>query len=106
MAELQVRKKENLKDCSAPFDSYSNYQKAISFGDKETIDQLNDYIVQINKRNEEQRLANIYAKAVNKKKTATSEKEFVEASALFKTISEYKDSKELAEKCIEKTEDV
>jgi len=34
MADLKVRKQDDLKDCKEPFDDNSNYKKAVRFGDE------------------------------------------------------------------------
>ena len=60
MAELHVRKQENLQDQAAPFDGYSNYQKAIRFADDSLRTVLTGYIDFINNRNEHDRLEGIY----------------------------------------------
>lgn len=56
MAELRVRKQDDLKNCAYPFDSNNNYQKVLRFGDSSLKGKLISYIDSINTRNENQRL--------------------------------------------------
>ena len=56
MAELEVRKRESLKDLDEPFDSNPNYNKAIRFGNEELQTELSGYIDFIKDRNEKARL--------------------------------------------------
>lgn len=56
MAELKVRKQENLKDCAEPFNGKNNYQKAVRFADDGLKAALAGYIEHINTRNEKTRL--------------------------------------------------
>ena len=104
MAELRVRKQEELRHCEEPFDDSNNYQKVLRFGDDELKAALQGYIEHINDRNEEIRLEEDYKKACNAMNFAKSEKGYKEAANLFQKISEYKDSAVLAEKCLEAAE--
>lgn len=104
MAELRVRRQEDLPNCEKPFNSSNNFQKAVRFGDENFAKMLSDYIEHINNRNENTRLTDIYNKAVSVMNGANSESAYKEAAETFKTVSEFKDSKELAEQCLEKAE--
>ena len=44
MAELKVHTRDALKDCAEPFDSSTNFQKAVRFADEKTKEELNGYI--------------------------------------------------------------
>ena len=44
MAEMKVRRQENLKDCARPFAYSGNYQKAVRFGGAAMKEQLDGYI--------------------------------------------------------------
>lgn len=103
MAELKVRKQENLKDQAEAFNSRNNYQKAIRFADETLRTALVGYIEYINHRNETAHFESIYAKAKNATTIATSEK-YTEAAHLFESISEYRDSAALAKECYIKAE--
>ena len=50
MAELHVRKQDDLRNCEKPFDDKNSYQKAIRFGDAALRDALTGYIAHINNR--------------------------------------------------------
>ncbi|MEY8381833.1 DUF6273 domain-containing protein [Christensenellaceae bacterium 44-20] len=104
MAELWVRKQENLKDCAEPFDSSNNYQKVLRFGDEELITELMGCIEHINIRNENARLVGIYTRAQSSMSAARTEREYKEAARLFELISDYEDSAALAEGCRDKAE--
>lgn len=100
MAELKVKKQEDLKDCAQPFDGKNNYQKAVRFGNTE----LPQYIAQINERNELARLNGIYNNAKSCMAKANSESDYNSARMLFRSIPGFKDSDALANQCLEKAE--
>jgi len=104
MAELKVSKRENLKNCENPFDGSLNYQKIIRFGDEKFKNELNEYISFIKTRNENNRIESIYRLANSRMNEARDEDEFKAASETFLSISDYKDSKILSDKCLEKAE--
>ena len=104
MAELRVRKQEDLNHCEKPFDGNSNYQKVMRFGDDELKAVVQGYIKHINDRNEKTRLETAYRVACNIMHSAQSEEDYKKVSNLFDDISEYKDSAVLAEKCLEDAE--
>ena len=101
MAELKVRKQENLKDQAAPFDGSNHYQKAVRFANEELKATLTGYIEHINTRNENARLDGIYCKAKKAMVAATTEKAYKEAARSFESISEYLDAAALAQACHE-----
>ncbi len=104
MAELRTRKQEELKDCEQPFDGNGNYQKTLRFADEGLKNTLLGYIEHINTRNENARLAGIYAQAQNAMATAKSERAFYDVARLFDSIPNYLDSASLAETCRSKAE--
>lgn len=104
MAELCVKKQDSLKNCAEPFDHSNNYQKAIRFADEKLRTALTGYIEYINTRNENARLEGIYSKATGAMANATSSTEYENASNIFKTILNYKDSQTLFTKCLENAE--
>ena len=104
MAELRVRKQEELSHCEKPFDGSNNYQKVLRFGDDELKAALQGYIEHINDRNEKIRLEEDYKIACDAIHFAESEIDYKEVANLFQKISEYKDSAVLAEKCLEAAE--
>ncbi|MBE6911981.1 MAG: toll/interleukin-1 receptor domain-containing protein [Ruminococcaceae bacterium] len=104
MAELNIHKEDELCNCKQPFDSYANYAKVMRFSDDALRKKLESDIEHIRIRNENDRLSNIYARAIQQMNTATSEEDYKTASSTFESISEYKDAKELSKKCLEKAE--
>lgn len=104
MAELRVRKQEDLNYCEKPFDGSNNYQKVLRFGDDELKAALQGYIEHINDRNEKIRLEEDYKIACDAIHFAESEIDYKEVANLFQKISEYKDSAVRAEKCLEAAE--
>lgn len=104
MAELQVKRMENLAALDQPFDNNSNYQKALRFADVRFRDTLTGYIKTIKDRNECARLDKLYKEAVAKKNAATNEAGYKTAASLFEEITEWEDSAELAKECLEAAE--
>ena len=104
MAVLQVRKRENLKNCAEPFDSNSNYQKVIRYGDEKLMAEMQCFIKYIKERNESNRLEGIYNIAVSEMQSANNEYAYKSASVKFKAIPGYKDADALAGQCLEKAE--
>ena len=104
MAELHVKKQDRLKDQAEPFDDRNNYQKSVRFADEKLKTILVGYIEYINTRNENARLEGIYSKATVAMANATSSTEYENASNIFKTILNYKDSQTLFTKCLENAE--
>ena len=98
MAELKVRTRANLANCSLPFDNRNNYRRAMSFADDKLKRELSDYIYAINTRNREKERERIYNEA-RALMTGDTIADFEEASKLFKRISGYRDSDERAVKC-------
>ena len=103
MAELHVRRQEDLPNCKLPFDGNSNFQKAVRFGG-ELGATLEGYITHINQRNELERLTGIYNSALSAMKEAKTEDAFKAAAKIFKTIPGFKDADALMERCLEQAE--
>ena len=97
MAELNVKKRNKLRDCELPFDTNDNYKKIMRFGDENLKAQLQKDIDFINERNKNNIL-----------KTATEEmsnQRYEEALDLLNKISGYKNADELIDLCNEKREE-
>lgn len=105
MAELHVKKQEDLSKCPKPFDYSYNYEKVIRFGDKELVSTLEGYIEQIKERNELNRLERIYAHGIEAMNKAGTPQEFKNAANVFAAIQEYKDAAELMRECAKKAEE-
>ena len=107
MAEMVVRKQENLKDCADPtFRNSSNYEKALRFGDEKLRNELRGYSKYIEERNENTRKAGIYERAINAMNLADKEKQYQTAIDLFKAIPGYKDSDEKIIECQSRIEEL
>ncbi|MCR5789208.1 MAG: toll/interleukin-1 receptor domain-containing protein, partial [Lachnospiraceae bacterium] len=101
MAELQVRRQQDLANCPLPFDQYDNFKKAVRFGDEELSAVLNGYISHIIERNENNRLNGIYDQAVAAMNASFDEYAFEAAAAIFQTIPGFRDSDILYTQCME-----
>lgn len=102
MAELKVRKRDKLADCREPFESLNNCQKAIRFGDKRLIEEIEGYVRHIYERNENERLTTLYNEATDIMKRARTQSAFKDAAATFRLASGFKDADELAVICDDK----
>lgn len=93
MAELQVAKRADLKNCKVPFENSNNYKKVIRFADQDVREELTDCINFIKERNETDRKNRIYNDALQlfEKGDAQSINTAVEK---MKSISGWKDSDE------------
>lgn len=93
MAELQVAKRADLKNCKVPFENSNNYKKVIRFADQDVQEELTAYINFIKERNETDRKNRIYNDALElfEKGDAQSINAAVEK---MKSISGWKDSDE------------
>ena len=92
MVEYKVPTKEQLGKLSEPFDSSKNYEKTIRFGDKNLKDELNSYINEI-KYNRKEVIYKEACSLISEKETESNER----AIELFKSIEDFKDSKEKKE---------
>ena len=98
MAELQVRKQEDLRHCAESFENNNNYQKVLRFANDELVGKLKEDITYINERNEEKRKNDIYQYGLRRMEEAKTEKEFEEVYDVFDSIVTYKDAQELRNK--------
>ena len=88
MAELKVRKRDDLKNQPKPFDDRNYYKKAVRFGDDTLKKKLTDDVTFIKDRNETARREGIYSNALALKNAG----KFAEAKSLFESIADYKDA--------------
>ncbi len=98
MAELKVRKPEQLADCEMPFDENSNYQKILRFGSEELKNTITGYVDYINKRTEYDRQEAIYNRAeelIRKDRKC----HYADAVEILNEIPDWKDAKEQIEIC-------
>ena len=104
MVELRVKSVEDLQNVAQPFDGKNSYQKAMRFGDDKMKKMLSSYNETVKARNELARIQGIYAKAQEKMQKGGAEAMYKDAAKLFESISDYKDSEELAKNCYEYAE--
>ena len=105
MAEVRVKRKDDLVLCQNPLDEKNNYQKVIRFGTSELSSELIRYNEQIKidseVRKEKQRIESIYRDALNNF-DSTRISRVQNALSLFREISDYKDSSEYISRCHDK----
>ena len=106
MVELRVRRREELRDCTEPFDSHGHYQKASRFAGPQLQSELTGYIRHIKERNETARLDAVYQDALKKRESAKTEKDYKKAAKLFTSIEGYLDADALAQQCRDKAEHI
>lgn len=104
MAELRVRKQEDLSKCAQPFDENNSYKKAIRFGDEKLVASLENYVTHIKERNENARLDEIYKRGYDTMVFAKTESAYKAAADYFKKIPGHKDADSMVVKCLEKAE--
>ena len=123
MADLQVRKTDDLIMCNIPFENNPNCQKVLRFGDDPLVEKLKSFNNTIIKRNNKKRIEEEKAERERKiaeekaRKEAELEEKYKKAVALkesyiidsiasarmmFLDLGDYKDSKEQSVNCLEK----
>lgn len=94
MAEVNVRKLEQLSECGLTLDYSPSYQKAIQYADLSLAENLKKL-----------KIPSLYKKAVDIMQRASvlqrknNEQEYEEAATIFDSISGYKDADRLAQQC-------
>ena len=103
MVELKVKTKDELKNCSSPFDDKSSFQRAFRFANDTLKTFLSNTIQFINRRNYEAYCYRIYFDACRYLDEAPNDVwNLEEAISLFKKIPNYKDSSIKIQECEEK----
>ena len=101
MADVKVKKKEDLKNLQKSFEDNGNYQKILRFGEDALKAELKEYIeISI-----KQTLDAFYNDGVARMNSARNDDEFMKAAGAFETILDYKDSKELYAYCHKQTDE-
>ncbi|MBQ8002126.1 MAG: hypothetical protein IJ297_01640, partial [Clostridia bacterium] len=95
MAELQVHTKDTIAEQNKPLEDSNNYKKAIRFGDNKLKSELETFNATIKERNEVARMSSVYNMSVDYMNSGR----YKLAIEGFEQIIDYKDSKELLEKC-------
>lgn len=104
MAELRVRKQEQLAECAETFENNGNYQKALRFGSKDFQSTLKNIAEQNKLNTENLRLTEIYNNAIIEMDNASTENLYKFVAEKFKSISGFKDADELSRQCFENAE--
>ena len=95
MAELKIKKRDNLKDYSVPFDDWSNYQKAFRYGGEQLKTMLSNDIAFIKERNELARKKDILKRAEGYQKN----RHFANAIELYWQIPGFEDADDRIAEC-------
>ena len=88
MAQLKVKKQEQLIEYPKSFDDNNSYQKLLRFGDNKLVEEAKSWITAINERNELARLTAIYDNATEIMNKATSEETFKDAAMKFESLQD------------------
>lgn len=104
MAELHVRRKEQLADCRRAFDANDNYRKTVRFADEKLKTEMLGFIEHINTRNENERLAAQYESIVQAMNMATTEDDYKAVAERFAEMGTYSEAARLSKECLEKAE--
>lgn len=101
MAELKVKKQEELKDLTEPFDENVNYKKIIRFADQELVNTLSEYLNQCKAIQLEKTYiaAKAAMKTASTKTVYEAETAYNAAADMFEAIEPYSDSSKLAQEC-------
>ena len=103
MAEMEVRKRDDLKNCAQPFDGSSNFQKVMRYGDDALKAEMQNCTQYIKDRNHKAYQESVYQKAIAVYHNMSSTKtQITTAKSLFEAVSGYKDSYDYINQCIEK----
>lgn len=99
MINFKVKKRESLRNLSAPFDMTAEFTAVMNGNDEELKRELLGYIDYINKRNENDRYEAIYRLAVREMNDANTPEQYDKASKMFLSVINYNNSAVLAENC-------
>ena len=104
MAELHIRRQDDIAECSDPLDRSNYYQKILRFGSESLQSKIRKDNDAIYRRAEEALRQENYQSAILAMKTAKSETDFKAAAELFEKTPDYLDSSVFATQCLEKAE--
>ncbi len=106
MADLHVRRRENLGDLKESFENNRFYAKVVRFGDEKLVAELNGYLETIAQRAERARLMGIYKNGEALMISAKTAEDYQKAAAVFASISGFEDADEKANICKNKADEV
>ena len=95
MAELKIKKRDNLKDCPMPFDDRSNFQKAFRYGGEQLKTILLNDIAFIKERNELAWKRDILKRAAGYREN----RQFANAIELYRQIPGFEDADDRITEC-------
>lgn len=96
LVAFNLKRGEELSKCGEEFFNNKDYLKAVRFADDEFKAELDGYLSEYKE--------NKYNFAFELMENAQTENDFNNAAETFKKLAEYKDSNELATKCLEESE--
>lgn len=107
LADLHVRRKEDLVKQKQVFDENENYKKTVRFADDKLRNELVgfiDHIIQEENRKELERKERVYNDAVTLINNANTIEDYIEAKEAFEQALPIHDSEEMINKCDERIE--
>lgn len=105
LAELKLQHKEDLEKQDQPFNNSNNYQKAVRFGSEELKGWLKLCMNKVAANQQEKYKQDLYNKTAKAIETACNVSTFKKLAADFEKIIDYKNARELREKCLKKADD-
>ncbi len=102
MVELRVRNQEQFVNLQNSFEKNNNFQKIIRYADETLKSEMVGYINAIHMRKREE----LYVKTIQRFEVASKNNELINIAEVFKSLGDYKDSKKIADACLEKAETI
>lgn len=99
LADLRVNDVNQLANLSDPFDRNEYYLYILHLGDSGMIEQLQQYLAEINRRNGISANETTYSNAMRLMESAKTVEEYQKAKEQFDRISSYKDAKKQSKHC-------
>lgn len=97
MAEVEIRKKEDLSKAKEPLDQSDNYRKVMRFADESLRERLSN-------AKEVQHNEQLYAEAMACMTAASDEEAYRNAAQKFYSLGSYKDSSSRREQCLQRAD--
>lgn len=97
MAEVKIRKKEDLSKAKEPLDQSDNYRKVMRFADESLRERLSN-------AKEVQHNEQLYAEAMACMTTASDEEAYRNAAQKFYSLGSYKDASARREQCLQRAD--
>lgn len=97
MAEVKIRKKEDLSKAKEPLDQSDNYRKVMRFADESLRERLSN-------AKEVQHNEQLYAEAMARMTAASDEEAYRNAAQKFYSLGSYKDASSRREQCMQRAD--